>query len=97
MSQIKPVNGYILVKTLAFKEESKSGIILKNTVKKGDLYRGEIIGRSDGSDEAIYSVRIGEVVYFDVYNGKKCPSNDTESDFILLKEEDICGVEGQLQ
>jgi chaperonin GroES len=92
---IRPLGNRVLVKRSQAKT-SKGGILLPETAKEKPK-QGEVIAVGPGKlDEQgnlqTLEVRVGDTVLFSSYAGTEVKSDDEETDFLILSEDDILGI-----
>jgi chaperonin GroES len=93
--KIKPLGNRVLVKRSEAKT-SKGGILLPDTAQEKPK-QGEVVAvgpgkmDEDGSLQAM-NVRVGDKVLFSAYAGSEVKMEDTESDYLIMTEDDILGV-----
>lgn len=93
--KIKPLGNRVLVKRSEAKT-SKGGILLPDTAQEKPK-QGEVVAvgpgkmDEDGSLQAM-NVRVGDKVLFTAYAGSEVKMEDTESDYLIMTEDDILGV-----
>lgn len=92
--KIKPLNGRVVVKPVT-ETETKSGIVIPDTVEKERAERGEIVevgeGRLlDNGTRAPMSVKAGDQVMFKKYSPDEIKVEGKE--FLILEESDIIAV-----
>lgn len=105
---IKPVGFKILVKPDPIEEKTKSGIVLAvdEKLEKGARIRGTVIEvgpeaftayQKHLKDMGIVAapwVQAGDTVYFARYAGKVIVDHETNEEFVVLNDEDICCRDG---
>lgn len=92
--KIKPLNGRVVVKPLT-ETETKSGIVIPDTIEKERAERGEVVevgeGRLlDNGTRAPMSVSAGDQVMFKKYSPDEIKVEGKE--FLILEESDIIAV-----
>ncbi len=93
--QIKPLGNRVLVKRAEMKL-SKGGILLPETAQEKPR-QGEIVATGPGKmDEKgnlkQVNVRVGDMVLFSSYAGTEVKTEDEQTDFLIMSEDDILGV-----
>ena len=92
---IKPLGDRVLVKRSEIKM-TKGGILLPETAQEKPR-QGEIVavgpGKFDDKGQLkAMNVRIGDTVLFSSYAGTEVKTEDGQTDFLIMSEEDILGV-----
>ena len=93
--KIKPLGNRVLIKRSENKM-SKGGILLPETAQEKPR-QGEVVavgpGKCDDKGEIqAMNVRVGDTVLFSSYAGTEVKTEDGQSDFLILSEDDILGV-----
>jgi chaperonin GroES len=92
---IKPLNDRVIVKPIAKEEQTKSGIILPDTVDKEKPEQGEVIAVGpgkilDNGSRAEMSVKVGNKVLFKKYSPDEIKIEEEE--VLVLEEGDILAI-----
>ena len=72
---IKPLNGYVVIKPLAAEEVTKSGIVIPDTANKEKPQEGEVVAVaktniSDKGTELPIEMKVGDKVLYGRYSGE---------------------------
>ena len=92
---IKPLGNRVLVKRFQSRT-SKGGILLPDTAQEKPK-QGEVLATGPGKvDEEgriqKMNVQIGDKVLFSSYAGSEVKTEETDSEYLIMSEEDILGV-----
>jgi len=78
---IKPLNGYVVIKPLEAEEVTKSGIVIPDTANKEKPQEGEVVAIADkninssGTERPI-ELKIGDKVLYGRYSGEDVKVDD---------------------
>lgn len=91
IENLRPLNDRVLIKRLEPEEKSAGGIIIPDVAKeKVQMGKVMAIGRgtllSTGEVQPL-QLKVGDTVFFGKYSG-----TEADTDYVILKEEDILGV-----
>jgi chaperonin GroES len=80
---IKPLNGYVVIKPLEAEEVTKSGIVIPETANKEKPQEGEVVAVSatnvsDKGAELPIEVKVGDKVLYGRYSGEDVKVDDVE-------------------
>lgn len=95
MTNIKPINDYILIEPLSRETTTASGIVIPDTVKEKPQ-EGTVISvgpgkfNEDGDERISIDVKVGDVVMYKKWSGTEVKVDG--KDMIFVKEEDILAV-----
>lgn len=94
-SQIRPLGNRVLVKRSVAKT-SKGGILLPDSAQEKPK-QGEIVaagpGKTDENGKILpMTVKIGDLVLFSSYSGTEIKTEDTESEYLIMSEDEILGI-----
>jgi len=72
---IKPLNGYVVIKPLPAEEVTKSGIVIPDTANKEKPKEGEVVAVADknissNGTELPIEVKVGDKVLYGQYSGE---------------------------
>ncbi len=89
--KFKPLGDRVLVKRLAQKQETDSGIIIPDAAKE-KAQTGSVIavgsGRVTANGQTVpLDVKVGDTVYFGKYSG-----TEADTEYVIMKEDEILGV-----
>lgn len=92
---IQPLNDRVIVKPITKEEQTKSGIILPDTIDKEKPEQGEVVAIGPGKllengNRAEMSVKVGNKVLFKKYSPDEIKVDDQE--VLVLEEGDILAV-----
>lgn len=95
IQQVRPLGNRVLIKRSKM-ATSKGGILLPETAQEKPK-QGEVVAVGPGkTDEAGHlkkmSVSIGDVVLFSSYAGTEVKTEDDQSEYLVMSEEDILGI-----
>lgn len=88
--KLKPLSNRVIVKPIAEKETTKSGIILPDTVDKEKKAEGEVVAVGDGEKVLKLGLKAGDKVLFGKYAGEEVKIEEVE--YKILSEEDVLAV-----
>ncbi len=93
--KIKPLSDYVLIEPIDEEKETKSGIIIPETVEKERPEKGKIIavgpGKKLSSGKIMeMSVKKGDTVLFKKYGPDEIKVDDKE--YLICREEDILAI-----
>ncbi|MDD3735265.1 MAG: co-chaperone GroES [Candidatus Pacebacteria bacterium] len=93
--KIKPLSDYVLIEPIEEEKETKSGIIIPETVEKERPEKGKIIavgpGKKLSSGKIMeMSVKQGDTVLFKKYGPDEIKVDDKE--YLICREEDILAI-----
>jgi len=93
--KIKPLSDYVLIEPIDEEKETKSGIIIPETVEKERPEKGKIIavgpGKKLSSGKIMeMSVKQGDTVLFKKYGPDEIKVDDKE--YLICREEDILAI-----
>jgi len=93
--KIKPLSDYVLIEPIEEEKETKSGIIIPETVEKERPEKGKIIavgpGKKLSSGKIMeMSVKKGDTVLFKKYGPDEIKVDDKE--YLICREEDILAI-----
>ncbi len=80
---IKPLNGYVVIKPLEQEEMTKSGIVIPDTANKEKPQEGEVVAvaekniSSNGTDLPI-EMKVGDKVLYGRYSGEDVKVDEVE-------------------
>ena len=80
---IKPLNGYVVIKPLAAEEVTKSGIVIPDTANKEKPKQGEVVAVaktniSPNGHELPIELKVGDKVLYGQYSGEDVKLDGTE-------------------
>lgn len=80
---IKPLNGYVVIKPLEAEEVTKSGIVIPDTANKEKPQEGEVVAIaatniSDKGAELPIEIKLGDKVLYGRYSGEDVKVDDVE-------------------
>ncbi|MFZ5559253.1 MAG: co-chaperone GroES [Patescibacteria group bacterium] len=92
--RIRPLDDRVLIEPISKEEQTKSGIVLPDTVEEKPK-QGRIIaigpGKIDNNGKRIpMNVKIGDLVLFTKYGPNEVKINNKE--YLIAKEEDILAI-----
>ncbi len=87
---IRPLGDRIVAEPLSIEEETKSGIVLPDTVDKEKPEQGKVIAIGAGEKIKDSGIKKGDMVLFSKYGGEDIKFNDKE--YKILKEEDVLAI-----
>jgi chaperonin GroES len=95
MEKIMPLGDRVLVKR-SQTQKTKGGIILPDTAKEKPK-QGTIVavgpGKTDKEGKILsMNVKLGDEVLFSAYAGTEVKTESSDSEFLIMSEEDILGV-----
>jgi len=78
---IKPLNGYVVIKPLEAEEVTKSGIVIPDTANKEKPQEGEVVAIADkninsSGTELPIELKIGDKVLYGRYSGEDVKVDD---------------------
>ena len=93
--QLKPMHDHLVVKAAGKEEQSKSGIILPDTLNKEKPERGKVIAvgpgkRMETGQLAPMGVKIGDVVLFKKYAPDEIKIDKQE--YLIISESDVLAI-----
>jgi chaperonin GroES len=93
--KIRPLGNRVLVKRFQAKT-SKGGIILPDSAQEKPR-EGEVLavgpGKRDENGNAVkMSVQVGDTILFSSYAGTEIKTEDLDSEYLIMSEEEILGV-----
>ena len=94
---LKPLSNRVLVEVEEEQKTTKSGIVIPETVEKGDLLKGKVVavgpGKYADSGQLIpVRVKEGDIVFFEKPYGSK----KIEEKYLLISEDDIQAIVEEL-
>jgi len=80
---IKPLNGYVVIKPLEAEEVTASGIVIPDTANKEKPQEGEVMAVSDTNisaegTELPVEIKVGDKVLYGRYSGEDVKVDDVE-------------------
>ncbi len=80
---IKPLNGYVVIKPLEAEEVTKSGIVIPDTANKEKPQEGEVVAIaatniSDKGAELPIEIKLGDKVLYGRYSGEDVKVDNVE-------------------
>ena len=80
---IKPLNGYVVIKPLAAEEVTASGIVIPDTANKEKPKQGEVVAVADknissSGTELPIELKVGDKVLYGQYSGEDVKLDGTE-------------------
>jgi len=93
--QIRPLGNRVLVKRFQAKT-SKGGILLPDSAQEKPK-QGEVLAVGPGKRDEEgklqeVSVKVGDKVLFTSYAGTEVKTEDAESEYLIMAEDDILGI-----
>lgn len=97
MTSIVPVGHRVLVKPLPLEKQSKGGIILSHDERKEKAQvRGTVVSIGPTAWKAFDNgepwAAVGDEVWFAQYGGYLVRDPETDEEYRLLNDEDVCAV-----
>lgn len=97
MTSIKPAGHRVLVKPLPLDEKTKSGIILAHDERKEKAQiRGTVVAVGPNAWKAFDGgepwASVGDEIWYAQYGGYLVRDPETDEEYRLLNDEDVCAV-----
>ena len=88
----KPLGDRILVKPEEQEQKSKGGLILTDSVQRGQKVYGTVVAVGNGKKDHTMTVKVGDTVLYGKYSGTELKYEGT--DYLIMKEEEIYAILG---